>query len=364
MEYLYFLYTDWLHKFNIPATFGMVTFPLLPFCIIAVVLIVAVLVLVLGERKLLGFFTQRKGPNRVGPWGILQTIADAIKLLCKENINPKGIDFFMYNLAPVIAFVPVMVVWFLIPFASEFDVLSYSVGALLFVSVTLIPLLGTLLAGYSSNNKYSLIGSIRAVAQVISYELPMMFVLVSIVVLSSSLNLKQIVLAQSGSIFSWNIITCFLGFLIMFISAIAELNRCPFDLSEAESELVSGYNTEYSGMRFAFFFLGEYAMMFVMCAFLATLFLGGFLSPFGFYLSEKLTSNQFYLNILIYLEQIGWLMLKTAVLIFAVIWVRATLPRLKINQLNAFAWKFLLPLAFLNLFVVCLLKELILGSGG
>src|SRR5574344_2596929 len=244
--------------------------------------------------------------------------------------------------------------------------MSYSVSALLFLAIGAIPILGNLLARYASNNKYSLLGSMRSVVQAISYELPMIFVLVSIVLLASSMNLKQIILSQISvyPFCGWNIFPAFLGFIVFFTCAIAELNRCPFDMSEAESELVAGYNTEYSGMKFAFFFLGEYAMMFIMCAFLATLFLGGFLSPFGFYLSEKLTSNQFYLNILIYLEQIGWLMLKTAVLIFAVIWVRATLPRLKINQLNAFAWKFLLPLAFLNLFVVCLLKELILGSGG
>lgn len=358
MEYLYFVYLDLLHKYNIPDFIGTLTFPLLPFCVVAAALIVIVIFLVLMERKVLAFFTQRKGPNRVGPWGLFQTIADAIKLLCKENITPTGAEKFMFNLAPLLAFVPVMVIWGLIPFSSEFDSMSFSIGVLLFITIASIPILGILLAGYASNNKYSLLGSIRSVAQAISYELPLVFVLISVVVLSSSMNLKQIVLAQI-SIYpfcGWFIFPAFLGFLIVFTCAIAELNRCPFDLPEAESELVSGYNTEYSGMKFAFFFLAEYAMMFVMCAFIATLFLGGFLSPLGFYISEKLISNNFWAQICIYFEQAFWIFLKTFFLIFCMMWVRATLPRLKSHQLTAFAWKVLLPLSFLNLLIVCLIK--------
>ena len=361
MEYLYFLYIELLHKYNLPEFIGMTTFPLLPFCVVAVALILVVLFLVLMERKVLAFFTQRKGPNRVGPWGLFQTIADAIKLLCKENITPTGADKFMFNLAPLLAFVPVMVIWGLIPFSSEFDFMSYSVSALLFMTIASIPILGILLAGYASNNKYSLIGSFRAVAQAISYELPLVFVLVSVVVLASSLNLRQIVLAQISvyPFCGWFIFPAFLGFLIFFICATAELNRCPFDLPEAESELVSGYNTEYSGMKFAFFFLAEYAMMFIMCAFMATLFLGGFLSPFGFYLSEKFINNTFWAQISVYFEQVFWLFLKTFFLIFCMMLVRATLPRLKSNQLMGFAWKVLLPLSFLNLFFICCYKYFI-----
>lgn len=364
MEYLYFLYIDLLHKYHLPSFIGMITFPILPFCMVAAVLILVVLFLVLLERKFLAFLTQRKGPNRVGPWGLFQTIADAIKLLCKENITPYGADKFMFNLAPLIAFVPVMVIWGLIPFSSEFDFMGYSVSALLFLTIASIPILGILLAGYASNNKYSLIGSVRSVAQAISYELPLVFVLISIVVLSSSLNLREIVLSQI-SIYpfcGWFIFPAFLGFLIFFICALAELNRCPFDLPEAESELVSGYNTEYSGMRFAFFFLAEYAMMFIMCAFIATLFLGGFLSPFGFYLSEKLIGNQFFAQIFIYFEQVFWLFLKTFFLILCMMLVRATLPRLKSHQLTGFAWKVLLPLSFLNLLIVCIIKGINFGQ--
>ena len=363
MDYLYFLYVEFLAKYlpmNFAEPIAMVTFPLLPFCMIAAVLVIVVVFLVLMERKVLALFTQRKGPNRVGPWGLFQTIADAIKLLCKENITPSGSEKFLFNLAPLLAFIPVMIIWGLIPFSSEFDFMGYSVSALLFVAIASIPILGILLAGYASNNKYSLIGSIRAVAQAISYELPLVFVLVSIVVLSSSLNLRQIVLAQTSvyPIFGWFIFPAFLGFLIVFICALAELNRCPFDLPEAESELVSGYNTEYSGMRFAFFFLAEYAMMFVTCAFMATIFLGGFLSPLGFYISAKIIPNELFANIFIYFEQVFWLFLKTFFLIFCMMWVRATLPRLKSSQLMGFAWKVLLPLSFLNLLIVCIIKWL------
>ena len=366
MDYLYFLYIDLLHKYlpdNVSNFIGMVTFPLLPFCIVAAALIVIVLFLVLAERKVLAFFTQRKGPNRVGPWGLLQSFADAIKLLCKENITPDGAEKFMFNLAPLLAFIPVMVVWGLIPFSSEFDFMSYSVSALLFVVIASIPILGILLAGYASNNKYSLVGSMRSVAQAISYELPLIFCLLSIVVLASSMNLRQIVFAQISTypFCGWFIFPAFLGFIIFFICGIAELNRCPFDLPEAESELVSGYNTEFSGMRFAFFFLAEYAMMFIMCAFIATLFLGGFLSPFGFYVGERFIPNEFLAHISVYFEQAFWIFAKTAFLLVCMMWVRATLPRLKSHQLMGFAWKVLLPLSFLNLLIVCLIKGVLNG---
>lgn len=363
MDYLYFLYIDLLHKYNLPEFIGTITFPLLPFCIVAAALVVIVIFLVLAERKVLALFTQRKGPNRVGPWGLFQTIADAIKLLCKENITPTGAEKFMFTLAPLLAFIPVMVVWGIIPFSSEFDFMSYSISALLFVVISSIPILGILLAGYASNNKYSLVGSARSVAQAISYELPMIFSLLSVVLLASSMNLRQIVLAQTNiyAFCGWFIFPAFLGFIIFFICGVAELNRCPFDLPEAESELVSGYNTEYSGMKFAFFFLAEYAMMFIMCAFIATLFLGGFLSPFGFYLGEKLIPNEFWAQISVYFEQVFWIFAKTVFLIFCMMWVRATLPRLKSHQLTAFAWKVLLPLSFLNLLIVCLIKGVLNG---
>ncbi len=350
MNYLYFLYIEFLAKHNIPKLFGDITFYVIPFCIIAFALLVVVLFLVLAERKLLGFFTQRKGPNRVGYWGLLQTLADAFKLLCKENITPSRVDRFLFNLAPILAFVPVFVALGVIPYSAEFTFINTQTNVILYLIMAAFPVLSIFLAGWASNNKYSLFGAMRCIAQVLSYELPITFVILSIVVLSSSMNLATITLSQMSKfgIFSWFLFPCFLGFLIMFISILAELNRCPFDLPEAESELICGYNTEYSGMRFAIFYLSEYAMMFANSIFITILFLGGYLSPFGKYFM----SNSF----LLYFEQAFWLFLKAGILIFIMIWIRATLPRLASFDLLKFSWAILLPLSIINLFITVLIK--------
>ena len=365
MNYLLSFLIEYLSKFGIPREVVITVYPLLPFCIVAFALIMVVLFLVLAERKVLALFTQRKGPNRVGIWGILQTVADAFKLLCKENIEPDVTDRILFTLAPIIAFVPVLVCWGIIPFSSEFDFLPASSSALLFSVIALLPVMGTVLAGYSSNNKYSLIGSMRAVAQIISYELPIVFVILSISVLAGSLNIKNIILSQVSmyQVCGWFIFPCFLGFLIMFIASIAELNRCPFDLPEAESELVSGYNTEYSGMRFALFFLGEYAMLFASSAFIVALFLGGFLSPLGFYISEKLFSNNIICQLFVYFEQAFWFFLKTFLIVFIIMWVRAVLPRLKSSDLLKFCWKFMFPLSVINFMYICVFKYIVLSGG-
>lgn len=352
MNYLYFLYIEFLGKHNISQLFGDITFYVIPICIIFAALLVVILALVLFERKLLGWFTQRKGPNRVGLWGILQTIADAFKLLCKENITPTGVNRFLFNLAPILMFVPVLVVLGLIPYSAEFTFMNFQTNLLIFIVLAAMPVLSILIAGWASNNKYSLLGAMRNVAQVLAYELPIAFTILSIVVLASSINLTQITLAQSGGIFNWYFIPCFIGFVIMFICNLAELNRCPFDLPEAESELICGYNTEYSGMRFALFYLSEYAMLFASSLFISVLFLGGYLSPFGSYLTS---------GWLIYFEQAFWLFIKTFLLIFLIIWVRATLPRMAPYDLLKFSWTVLLPVSILNLFFMVILKFL---SGG
>ena len=350
MNYLYFLYIEFLTKHNIPKLFGDITFYIIPFCIIAAALIVAVLVLVLAERKLLGFFTQRKGPNRVGIWGVLQTLADAFKLLCKENITQTHADRFLFNLAPIILFIPVMTVLGIIPYSSEFTFVNTSTNVILYLILAAFPVLSIFLAGWASNNKYSLLGAMRSISQVLSYELPITFVILSVAVLSSSLNLTGITLAQFSKwgLAGWFVFPCIIGFIIMFICILAELNRCPFDLPEAESELICGYNTEYSGMRFALFYLGEYAMMFANSMFIAILFLGGYLSPFGKYLFNS--------SFLIYFEQAFWLFLKAGFIIFVIIWIRATLPRLAAFDLLKFSWSVLLPLSIINLFIAVILK--------
>ena len=350
MNYLYFLYIEFLKKHNIPQLFGDITFYVIPFCIVAVALILVVLFLVLAERKLLGFFTQRKGPNRVGFWGVLQTIADAFKLLCKENITPEKSDKFLFNLAPILVFVPMFAALGILPYSSEFTFVNTSTNVILYLILAAFPVLSIFLAGWASNNKYSLMGAARSIAQVLSYELPITFVILSIVVLASSMNLTGITLAQTSKfgLFGWFVFPCMLGFLILFTSILAELNRCPFDLPEAESELICGYNTEYSGMRFAMFYLSEYSMMFANAIFISVLFLGGYLSPFGKYLFSS--------SFLIYFEQAFWLFLKAFGLIFVMIWIRATFPRLASFDLIKFSWAFLLPLSILNLFIAVLIK--------
>ena len=364
MNYLYFLYTEFLLRHNIPKLFGDITYFVIPFCIIALALLVVVLVLVLVERKLLGYFVQRKGPNRVGYWGILQTLADAFKLLCKENITPSRADKFIYNIAPIVVFVPVFTALGVIPYSSEFTFINTSTNVILYMILAAFPVLSIFLAGWASNNKYSLIGGVRNIAQVLSYELPIAFVILGIIVLSSSMNITGISLAQYSQkgIFGWYIIPCILGFIIMFISILAELNRCPFDLPEAESELICGYNTEYSGMRFAIFYLSEYSMLFANAMFISILFLGGYLSPFGGYLSHMIFGDNHIASVLVYFEQVFWLFLKSSLIIFLVIWIRATLPRLSTFDLLKFSWVCLLPLSILNLFVMVLYKFFIGGA--
>ena len=348
MNYLYFLYIEFLAKYNIPKLFGDITFYFIPFCVVAAALLLVVLVLVLIERKLLGFFTQRKGPNRVGYWGLLQTVADALKLLCKENITPNRVDRILFNLAPVLVFVPVFAAVGIIPYSSEFTFVNTQTNVILYLVLAAFPVLSIFLAGWASNNKYSLMGAMRSIAQVLSYELPITFVVLSVVTLASSMNMTLITLAQSSGLFAWFVFPCIIGFVIMFISILAELNRCPFDLPEAESELICGYNTEYSGMRFAIFYLSEYAMMFANSMFIAILFLGGYLSPFGKYLFGS--------SFLVYFEQAFWLFLKAGLIIFVMIWIRATLPRLASFDLLKFSWAYLLPISILNLLAMVLIK--------
>ncbi len=358
MDILYSYYVQYMQSLGINEAFSLVSWYIFTFIILAVFLVGIVIVLVLVERKILALFTVRKGPNRVGYWGCLQTVADAIKLLFKEDIIPTGADKFLFSIAPIIVFAPIMCVWSLIPFSSEFCAYNSVVGIILFMSILSFPVIGILLAGYSSNNKYSLVGSIRACIQTISYELPLFMSALSVVVLSGTLNLDKIVLSQSSTYgaFGWYFIPAFIGFVVFSVSALAQMNRTPFDLPEAESELVSGYNTEYSGMKFAMFFLGEYAATFIISTFIATLFLGGYLSPFGFYIAEKLHFGFVLTQFLVYVEQFIWLILKTAFILFLIMWVRATLPRLRADQLTEFAWKILLPLSILNFFVVCVVK--------
>lgn len=329
-------------------TFAEVSWPVIPFVCIAALLVFVVIFLVLMERKVLAWLTIRKGPNRVGPGGWFQTFADAIKLLFKEDIMSNQTNKLLFTLAPIIVFAPIMVIYGLIPFTEHLVAINLSVGLFLVFALSSITTIGIVLAGWSSNNKYSLLGGMRSAAQAISYEIPLVISVLSVAAMAESLNLSNIVAMQGGGLFTWNVWPAFIGFVVFFICCIAEVNRIPFDLPEAESELVSGYNTEYSGMKFALFFLAEYSALFIVSVLIATLFLGGFTSPLGFYLTK--------IPALIHIEQAFWLVAKVYTIIFVIIWIRGTLPRLRADQLMAFSWKFLLPLSLINLVVVAIIK--------
>lgn len=280
------------------------------------------------ERKVAGHMQRRIGPKEVGPFGLIQPIADTLKLLGKEILTPAQVDKPLYYLAPTLIFIPVLVSFVVIPFDARLQVKDINVGILVILAFSSLSILSILMAGWGSNNKYSLIGAIRSVAQNIAYEIPLLLALLPVIMLAGSLSLKDIVEKQQGL---WFIVSQPLAFLIYFIAGVAETNRTPFDLPEAESELVAGYHTEYSGMRFALFFLAEYTNIFIVSAIAATFFLGGYQGPF--------------------LPGIVWFLMKSYLLVFVIMWFRWTYPRVRFDQLLNFSWKVLIPVAFLNLIV-------------
>ncbi|MBM7095600.1 MULTISPECIES: NADH-quinone oxidoreductase subunit NuoH [Alteribacter] len=296
----------------------------------------AVTYAILFERKVIGYMQVRIGPNRHGPWGMLQTVADVSKLLMKEDVIPRAADRPIFILAPVVAFVPSFAIYATIPWSENLYAADLNIGILYFIGISSITTLGVVMGGWASNNKYSLMGAMRSVAQVISYEIPLVLSIVGVVILAGSLNFREIVFYQE-SIGLWLIIPQFLGFLVYMIAAIAELNRSPFDLPEAESELVSGYHTEYSGFRYAFFMLAEYTYAIAISALATTLFLGGWLGP-------------------AFLPGVVWFLLKMCVFMFIWFWLRATLPRARVDHLMGFGWKVLIPLALLNIVITSIIK--------
>jgi len=290
--------------------------------------VVNALLLTWAERKIAGHMQRRIGPKEVGPFGLIQPIADALKLLGKEILTPAKVDKPLYYLAPTLIFVPVLVSFIVIPFDASLQVADINVGILVILAFSSITILSILMAGWGSENKYSLIGAIRSVAQNIAYEIPMLLALLPVVMLANSLSLREIVEKQQGL---WFVVIQPLAFIIYFIAGVAETNRTPFDLPEAESELVAGYHTEYSGMRFALFFLAEYTNIFIVSAIAVTFFLGGYQGPF--------------------LPGIIWFLLKSYLLVFVIMWLRWTFPRVRFDQLLNISWKALIPLAFINLLV-------------
>jgi NADH-quinone oxidoreductase subunit H len=304
------------------------------------------LFLVYAERKVCAFMQNRLGPNRVGPFGIFQTIADLFKLLFKELIPIKNADGFLFNLAPFIVIIASFMAIAAIPFAKGLHAIDLNIGVLYVIAVSAMGVIGVLLAGWSSNNKYSLIGAMRSGAQIVSYELSVGLSIITIVILAGSMQLSVIVEAQRNG---WFIFTghipAFIAFIIFLISSTAETNRGPFDLAEAESELTAGYHTEYSGIKFAFFFLAEYINMFIVASIAATVFLGGWMP---FHVGHWTGFN----NVMDFIPPFIWYIGKTFFVIFMMMWFKWTFPRLRIDQLLTLEWKYLLPINLVNVLIM------------
>jgi NADH-quinone oxidoreductase subunit H len=310
---------------------------------VIVIIVLAALVLILVERKIAGWASLRPGPNRLGPRGWFQTIADALKLIGKEDVTPAGADRFIFKVAPMIVFALPLMTLAVIPYGNGMAPIDLDLGVIYFLAMSSVSTLAFMMAGWASNNKFSLIGGLRAVAQMISYEIPLIFALLGVVMITQSFNLNRIVEAQASVPF---IFLQPLAFAIYVITSIAEVNRAPFDLVEADQEILAGPMTEYTGLRWGLFFLGEYGNMTAVCALATTMFLGGWQGP-------------------VFLPGWVWFWLKTGVLIFFMMWVRWTFPRIKIDQLMHFAWKVLLPLSLLNIVLTGLgiyIYQLVIGG--
>lgn len=310
------------------------------------------LVLVIMERKVSAWIQIRLGPNRVGPKGMLQSLADTLKLLVKEGMTPSGADKFLFNFAPYLAMMVAMLLMAPIAFARDFQLWNINIGVLYVSAISSVMVISVLMAGWASNNKYSLMGAMRSGAQIVSYELSAGLAILSVVVMTGSLNLPEIIASQADGwwIFKGHI-PMWIAFIIFIIAVTAETNRAPFDLAEAESELTAGFHTEYSGMKFALFFLAEYVNVFIVCAIGATLFLGGWMP---FHMGNWTAFNQ----VMDYIPSSIWFFGKTFFLIFLIMWFRWTFPRLRIDQLLNLEWKYLLPISMINIILVTLMAIL------
>jgi len=320
--------------------------PIIFILAITVPLIIAVAMFVYWERKVIGWMHVRLGPNKIGPFGLLQAFADVVKLLIKEVILPTNANKFLYYLAPLLTLIPALAAWAVIPFSSKMVLSNANAGVLYLLAMTSLGVYGIILAGWASNSRYALLGAMRSAAQVISYELAMGLCLVCVLVLAGSLNLTDIVNAQAGhkGLFDWFWLPLLPVFVIYFISGVAETNRAPFDVAEGESEIVAGFHVEYSGSAFAIFFLAEYANMILVSFLAAILFMGGWLSPFpdtwGF------------------IGQGGfiWLFIKAFLFAFMFLWFRATFPRYRYDQIMRLGWKVLIPIAIVWVLVAGCMK--------
>ena len=312
---------------------------------VVVPLLVAVAYMTLWERKLLGYMQVRQGPNRVGPWGLWQPFADGIKLLTKELIQPTASSKGLFWLGPVLAIMPALAAWVAVPFAPNMAVANIDAGLLLILAITSIEVYGVIIAGWSSNSKYAMLGALRASAQMVSYEIAMGFCFLVVIMVTGSLNLTEIVMGQSRGamagmglgFLSWNWLPLLPIFVVYLVSCVAEVNRHPFDMTEGESEIVAGHMVEYSGMGFAIFFLAEYAAMWLVSTLAVIMFLGGWLPP---------------LEVLGFIPGWIWLAIKTAFVVSCFIWIRATFPRYRYDQIMRLGWKIFIPVTLVWLIVV------------
>jgi len=336
--------------------------PLIKIALIMAIVPGYVAVITLAERKVIAWMQVRLGPMRVGPWGILQMVADPLKLLLKEDIVPERADRWIFTLAPVICLIPAFIVLAVIPIGPTMNILGrpvtfyitdLNIGVLYVLSISSVGVLGIILGGWASNSKYPLLGALRSAAQMVSYEVALGFSIIGVLMLSGSLSLVSIVEAQKNSGY-WYVFQQPIAFLLFFICGVAETNRAPFDLPEAESELVAGFHTEYSGFRFSLFFLAEYANMLTVAAMAVTLFWGGWLRPFP---------NVAALAFLDVVPGVFWFLAKVIVFLYFYLWFRASWPRYRYDQLMKLGWQFMLPLSMANLVVTAVLVVL-LGKGG
>lgn len=339
---------QWLYSTFSDATALALECGLVGLCVIGLFATLG-LVLVLMERKVAAYMQIRLGPNRVGPKGMFQTVADTLKLLLKEGLTPDGADKFLFNLAPFITMIAAMLILAPIAFAKNFQVWDVNIGVLYVSAISSVSVIGILMAGWASNNKYSLLGAMRSGAQIISYELSAGLSIISIIILTGSLRISDIVLSQQNGwwIFKGHI-PAIISFVIFIIAVTAETNRAPFDLAEAESELTAGFHTEYSGMKFALFFLAEYINVFIVCAIGATLFFGG-------WMPLHIGNWQGFNHLMDYIPSSAWFFIKTFLLIFLIMWFRWTFPRLRIDQLLNLEWKYLLPISMFNLLLMAVI---------
>ncbi|WP_395946236.1 NADH-quinone oxidoreductase subunit NuoH [Caedibacter taeniospiralis] len=326
--------------------------------VLKVLLIIIPLILVVAyytyaERKVIGYMQDRVGPNRVGSFGLLQPIVDAAKLLLKEIIIPTKSNRYLFFIAPILAFAPAYAAWAVVPFGKGLALADINAGVLYILAMTSIAVYGVIIAGWASNSKYAMFGALRAAAQVVSYELAMGFAIIGVLIAAGSLNLSTIIETQQGGIWHWYFIPLFPLFIVYFIAGVAETGRAPFDVIEGESEIIAGHHVEYSGARFALFFLAEYANMILISLLTAVFFLGGWMSPFdGIPVLDQLFS---------FVPGVIWLFLKTGIFMFMYLWIRATFPRYRYDQLMRLGWKIFIPVTLVWVIVVAFMVKLGLG---